>query len=263
MEPYLPITSKCARLCLSGATVLFWVSIWYQTIYILHSIYFLSCLFTFCSTSCDPWSTANFRKPLKLNLNINTCMFHFLYRPETVQQSQFLLWIILCIVFNQPGSGSCGHNITSARSIMHPNCICACVWACALTVVSELCELLYLSLSSRCCCVSVLKISLIIACIIGVIAYRLAVYAAFASIMKDSPTTHLQVVGPLITPQLATSVTASCINFVIIMILNLMYERVAVWITDMGEGHRANIIGSSRLPWTVFFKNLFNCFYVL
>lgn len=27
MEPYLPITSKCARLCLSGATVLFWVSI--------------------------------------------------------------------------------------------------------------------------------------------------------------------------------------------------------------------------------------------
>lgn len=86
------------------------------------------------------------------------------------------------------------------------------------------------------CVVSVLKISLIIACIIGVIAYRLAVYAAFASIMKDSPTNNLQVVGPYITPQLATSVTASCINFVIIMVLNLMYERVAVWITDMGEG---------------------------
>lgn len=84
--------------------------------------------------------------------------------------------------------------------------------------------------------VSVLKISLIIACIIGVIAYRLAVYAAFASIMKDSPTNKLEVVGPYITPQLATSVTASCINFVIIMILNLMYEKVAVWITDMGEG---------------------------
>lgn len=27
MEPYLPITSKCARICLSGATVLLWVSI--------------------------------------------------------------------------------------------------------------------------------------------------------------------------------------------------------------------------------------------
>lgn len=71
------------------------------------------------------------------------------------------------------------------------------------------------------------------------IAYRLAVYAAFASIMKDNPTAKLEVVGPLITPQLATSVTASCINFVIIMILNLMYERVAVWITDMGEAQSA------------------------
>lgn len=103
-----------------------------------------------------------------------------------------------------------------------------------------LCDLLYLSLSCRRYCVSVPKISLIIACIIGVIAYRLAVYAAFASIMKDSPTAHLQVVGPLITPQLATSVTASCINFVIIMILNLMYEKVAIWITDMGEAQRGN-----------------------
>lgn len=85
------------------------------------------------------------------------------------------------------------------------------------------------------------QISLIIACIIGVIAYRLAVYAAFASIMKDSPTNNIHMVGSLITPQLATSVTASCINFVIIMILNVMYERVAIWITDMGK------IESSRL----------------
>lgn len=80
-----------------------------------------------------------------------------------------------------------------------------------------------------------MQISLIVACIIGVIAYRLAVYAAFASIIKD-PMRRIQVVGRFITPQLATSVTASCINFVIIMILNLMYEKVAVWITDMGEG---------------------------
>lgn len=69
----------------------------------------------------------------------------------------------------------------------------------------------------------------------GVIAYRLAVYAAFASIMKDSTTSKIQLVGSLITPQLATSVTASCINFVIILILNLLYEHVAIWITDMGE----------------------------
>lgn len=76
---------------------------------------------------------------------------------------------------------------------------------------------------------------LIVACITGVIVYRLAVYAAFASIMKDSPTKKIHLVGSLITPQLATSVTASFINFVIIMILNFFYERVAIWITDMGE----------------------------
>lgn len=83
-------------------------------------------------------------------------------------------------------------------------------------------------------CVCSPQISLIVACIIGVIAYRLAVYAAFASIIKD-PMRKIQLVGRFITPQLATSVTASCINFVIIMILNFFYERVAVWITDMGK----------------------------
>ncbi|MGH0172998.1 UNVERIFIED_CONTAM: hypothetical protein FKN15_077548 [Acipenser sinensis] len=79
------------------------------------------------------------------------------------------------------------------------------------------------------------QIALIIACIIAVIAYRLAVYAAFASIMKENQTQDLQLVGSLITPQLATSVTASCLNFVVIMILNILYERVAIWITDMGK----------------------------
>ncbi|KAM6926307.1 anoctamin-5 isoform 3-T3 [Lycodopsis pacificus] len=110
-----------------------------------------------------------------------------------------------------------------------------------------------------------LWISLIIACIIGVIAYRLAVYAAFASIMKDSATSHLQVVGPYITPQLATSVTASCINFVIIMILNLMYERVAVWITDM-EIPKTHLEYENKLTVKMFlfqFVNYYSsCFYV-
>ncbi|CAG05526.1 unnamed protein product [Tetraodon nigroviridis] len=122
-----------------------------------------------------------------------------------------------------------------------------------------------MSLSCRWCCVSVLKISLIIACIIGVIAYRLAVFAAFASIMKDSPTTHLKVVGPLITPQLATSVTASCINFVIIMILNLMYEKVAIWITDM-EIPKTHLEYDNKLTMKMFlfqFVNYYSsCFYV-
>ncbi|RVE71756.1 hypothetical protein OJAV_G00054720 [Oryzias javanicus] len=129
----------------------------------------------------------------------------------------------------------------------------------------------YLPITSKCArtCLSgatvLLWISLIIACIIGVIAYRLAVYAAFASIMKDSPTSHLEVVGPYITPQLATSVTASCINFVIIMILNLMYERVAVWITDM-EIPKTHLEYENKLTVKMFlfqFVNYYSsCFYV-
>uniref|UniRef100_A0A672HJX8 Anoctamin n=1 Tax=Salarias fasciatus TaxID=181472 RepID=A0A672HJX8_SALFA len=129
----------------------------------------------------------------------------------------------------------------------------------------------YLPITSKCArsCLSgatvLLWISLIIACIIGVIAYRLAVYAAFASIMKDNPTTQLEVVGPYITPQLATSVTASCINFIIIMILNLMYERVAVWITDM-EIPKTHLEYENKLTVKMFlfqFVNYYSsCFYV-
>lgn len=86
------------------------------------------------------------------------------------------------------------------------------------------------------------QISLIVACITGVIAYRLAVYASFASIIGNhegetgSHENRTMLVGGFITPQLATSVTASCINFVIIMILNFFYEKVAIWITDLGIG---------------------------
>uniref|UniRef100_A0A8C6UPL9 Anoctamin n=1 Tax=Neogobius melanostomus TaxID=47308 RepID=A0A8C6UPL9_9GOBI len=109
------------------------------------------------------------------------------------------------------------------------------------------------------------QLTLIIACIVGVIAYRLAVYAAFASIMKDSPTSHLHVVGPYITPQLATSVTASCINFIIIMILNFMYERVAIWITDL-EVPKTHLEYENKLTMKMFlfqFVNYYSsCFYV-
>ncbi|XP_035484217.1 anoctamin-5b isoform X3 [Scophthalmus maximus] len=128
----------------------------------------------------------------------------------------------------------------------------------------------YLPVTSKCArfCLStatvIFWISLIVACIIGVIAYRLAVYAAFASIIKD-PLRKIQVVGRFITPQLATSVTASCINFVIIMILNFFYERVAIWITDM-EIPKTHLEYENRLTMKMFlfqFVNYYSsCFYV-
>ncbi|KAG7468367.1 hypothetical protein MATL_G00142180 [Megalops atlanticus] len=129
----------------------------------------------------------------------------------------------------------------------------------------------YLSVTSKCArfCLSgatvIFWMALICACITGVIAYRLAVYAAFASIMKDSSTSKLQLVGSLITPQLATSVTASCINFVIIMILNFLYERVAIWVTDM-EIPKTHLEYENKLTMKMFlfqFVNYYSsCFYV-
>lgn len=38
-----------------------------------------------------------------------------------------------------------------------------------------------------------------------------------------------------LTPQAATSVSASVISFIIIMILNMIYEKVAIMITDFGK----------------------------
>uniref|UniRef100_A0A8D0HPR6 Anoctamin n=1 Tax=Sphenodon punctatus TaxID=8508 RepID=A0A8D0HPR6_SPHPU len=106
-------------------------------------------------------------------------------------------------------------------------------------------------------------ISLIIASMIAVIIYRLAVYAAFASLMKNTKT--LQPIQGLLTPQLATSVTASCLNFVIIMLLNFLYERIAIWITDM-EIPRTHLEYENRLTMKMFlfqFVNYYSsCFYV-
>ncbi|XP_071975042.1 anoctamin-5 isoform X4 [Engystomops pustulosus] len=106
-------------------------------------------------------------------------------------------------------------------------------------------------------------ISLIIASMIAIIVYRLAVYAAFASIMENNHT--LEPISGLLTPQLATSVTASCLNFIVIMILNFLYERVAIWITDM-EIPRTHLEYENRLTMKMFlfqFVNYYSsCFYV-
>ncbi|XP_028917046.1 anoctamin-5 isoform X2 [Ornithorhynchus anatinus] len=106
-------------------------------------------------------------------------------------------------------------------------------------------------------------ISLIIASMIAVIVYRLAVYAAFARFMENAQT--LKPIQGLLTPQLATSVTASCLNFVIIMILNFLYERIAIWITDM-EIPRTHLEYENRLTMKMFlfqFVNYYSsCFYV-
>ncbi|XP_063072938.1 anoctamin-6 [Engraulis encrasicolus] len=74
-------------------------------------------------------------------------------------------------------------------------------------------------------------IILIIASVVAVIVYRLAVFFTFSRRLRED-IKGLEPIKEYVTPQLATTVTASIISFVIIMILNNLYERVAIWITD-------------------------------
>ncbi|XP_039605498.1 anoctamin-5-like [Polypterus senegalus] len=102
-------------------------------------------------------------------------------------------------------------------------------------------------------------IALIIASIIAVIVYRLAVNTAFSSIIKGNTVHDLKLVGSLITPQMATSLTASCLNFIAIMILNFFYERVAIWITDM-EINKTHLDYENRLTTKMFLFQFVNCY---
>ena len=69
----------------------------------------------------------------------------------------------------------------------------------------------------------------------AIIVYRLAAFFAFSTKLRTQDLKELEPLKEYVTPQMATSVTASLISFVVIMILNILYERVAIWITDFGE----------------------------
>lgn len=69
----------------------------------------------------------------------------------------------------------------------------------------------------------------------AIIVYRLAAFFAFSARLRAQDLKELEPLKEYVTPQMATSVTASLISFVVIMILNILYERVAIWITDFGE----------------------------
>uniref|UniRef100_A0A8D1A0Z3 Anoctamin n=1 Tax=Sus scrofa TaxID=9823 RepID=A0A8D1A0Z3_PIG len=67
-------------------------------------------------------------------------------------------------------------------------------------------------------------ILLIIASVIGIIVYRLSVFIVFSAKLPK----NLNGTDPIqkyLTPQTATSITASLISFIIIMILNTIYEK--------------------------------------
>ncbi|XP_038637284.1 anoctamin-6 isoform X2 [Scyliorhinus canicula] len=107
-------------------------------------------------------------------------------------------------------------------------------------------------------------ISLIIASVIAIIVYRLAVFFEFSVRMREK-INDLEPIKDYVTPQMATSVTASLINFLFIMILNILYERVAIWITDF-ELPRTQTDYENSLTLKMFlfqFVNYYSsCFYI-
>ncbi|NWR88460.1 ANO6 protein, partial [Furnarius figulus] len=74
-------------------------------------------------------------------------------------------------------------------------------------------------------------ILLIIASVIGIIVYRLSVFLVFSATLSQH-ISGTEAIRKYLTPQTATSVTASLISFIVIMILNIIYEKVAILITD-------------------------------
>ncbi|KAI1882096.1 hypothetical protein AGOR_G00247170 [Albula goreensis] len=107
-------------------------------------------------------------------------------------------------------------------------------------------------------------ILLIVASVVGVIVYRLAVFFSFSAKLRQD-LKQLEPLREYVTPQMATSVTASIISFVVIMILNYVYERVAIWITDF-ELPRTKTEYENSLTLKMFlfqFVNYYSsCFYI-
>ncbi|KAB1272542.1 Anoctamin-5 [Camelus dromedarius] len=108
-----------------------------------------------------------------------------------------------------------------------------------------------------------LWMSLVIACMVAVIVYRLSVFATFASFVESEAS--LKHVKSFLTPQITTSLTGSCLNFIVILILNFFYEKISAWITKM-ELPRTYQEYESSLTLKMFlfqFVNYYSsCFYV-
>uniref|UniRef100_A0A7N8WWB0 Anoctamin n=1 Tax=Mastacembelus armatus TaxID=205130 RepID=A0A7N8WWB0_9TELE len=108
-------------------------------------------------------------------------------------------------------------------------------------------------------------IMLILASVVAITVYRLAVFFAFSTSLRTQGLKELEPIKEYVTPQMATSVTASLINFIAIMILNTVYERVAIWITDF-ELPRTKTDYENSLTLKMFlfqFVNYYSsCFYI-
>uniref|UniRef100_K1QJJ1 Anoctamin n=1 Tax=Magallana gigas TaxID=29159 RepID=K1QJJ1_MAGGI len=79
---------------------------------------------------------------------------------------------------------------------------------------------------------------LAIVAVVGVIAYRISTLAALQVLTRNTPVTNSTFIASTAeviyqNASLVTTVTAACINLLIIVILNIIYNRLAFWLTDM------------------------------
>ncbi|XP_038154359.1 anoctamin-6 [Cyprinodon tularosa] len=109
-------------------------------------------------------------------------------------------------------------------------------------------------------------IMLILVSIVAIIVYRLAVFVSLSVSLKNAgDLKNLEPIKEYVTPQMATSVTAGILSFVVIMVLNILYERVAIWITDFELPRtRTDYENSLTLKMFLFqFVNYYSsCFYI-
>nr|XP_021513325.1 anoctamin-5 [Meriones unguiculatus] len=105
--------------------------------------------------------------------------------------------------------------------------------------------------------------ALLLSSMVSIIIYRLSAFASFSSFMESEAT--LQSVKRFFTPQLATSFSGSCLNCILILILNFFYEKISAWITKM-EIPRTYQEYETSLTLKMFlfqFVNYYSaCFYV-
>ncbi|XP_047373447.1 anoctamin-5 isoform X2 [Sciurus carolinensis] len=105
--------------------------------------------------------------------------------------------------------------------------------------------------------------ALVVSSMVAVLVYRLSVFATFASFMESEAS--FQHVKVYFTPQIATSLSGSCLNFMVILMLNFFYEKISAWITKM-EIPRTYQEYESSLTLKMFlfqFVNYYSsCFYV-
>uniref|UniRef100_A0A8C7ZGF4 Anoctamin n=1 Tax=Oryzias sinensis TaxID=183150 RepID=A0A8C7ZGF4_9TELE len=165
----------------------------------------------------------------------------------------------------------CDPNI-GGKIVMCPQCDLCKYWILNSTCeTSQITEKVPFTFCGRCVRISIgigtvcFWIFLILASIVAIIVYRLAVFITFSYQLRNNNLKNLEPIKEYVTPQMATSVTASLISFVVIMILNILYERVAIWITNF-ELPRTRTDYENSLTMKMFlfqFVNYYSsCFYI-